>query len=131
MQSTSPEVGNYTPANDLSQLHAVIRFKRRIDLPRFSMKAGELWGFVVYGKCAKRLDQIKSGERFEFAGAQVLSQDVEIVYEGKSGLEYSIASGYITDPKIIESLRNRQMKYPDRKSEHSRRLAEAAKDTEC
>lgn len=75
--------------------HAVIRFKRAVSFPRFSMKEGERWGFVVYKKWQDRLDQIKRGERFDFAGGQCLAQDVEIIYEGDCGLEYSLAAGYI------------------------------------
>lgn len=76
MQATQFQGENSNPANVPNQLYAVIRFKRRIALPRFTMEAGEPWGFVVYGKCEKRLEQIKSGERFDFAGAQVLAQSV-------------------------------------------------------
>lgn len=81
----------FAPAPDLDMPHAVIRFTRDVTFPRFSMKAGETWGFVVFKKWAQRLQQIKDGHRFEFAGGQCLPQDVEIIYEGPCGREYSIA----------------------------------------
>ena len=87
--------------SDLDRPHAVIRFLRDVDLPRFPMRAGERWSFVVYRKYATMLEQIKRGERFKFAGGQVLAQDVEIIYEGDCGLEYSIASGHVTDAAYI------------------------------
>ena len=81
--------------SDADRTHAVIRFKRDVQFPRFGMKAGERWSFVVFGKHAERLARIKAGERFEFAGGQCLAEDVEIVYEGPCGLEYSVAAGYV------------------------------------
>lgn len=75
--------------------HAVIRFKRDIQFPRFSMKKGERWGFVVFGKWVEHLAAIKAGNRFPFAGGQCLAEDVEIIYEGPSGVDYSRAAGYI------------------------------------
>lgn len=88
--------------NDLELPHAVIRFKRAVSFPRFSMSEGERWGFVVYKKWQDRVDQIKRGEPFEFAGGQCLAQDVEIIYEGDCGLEYSLAAGYI-EPRLHEA----------------------------
>lgn len=96
-----------TQTSDLDRPHAVIRFKRDFSFPRFSMKAGERWGFVVFGKHVERLRQIKAGERFEFAGGQCLAEDVEVIYEGPPGIEYSIAAGYIQPlaaaPAILEA----------------------------
>ncbi|AVO43512.1 hypothetical protein C6571_18850 (plasmid) [Simplicispira suum] len=93
---------------DESELpHAVIRFKRDVSFPRFSMAKGERWGFVVYRKWADRLNQIKHGERFEFAGGQCLSQDVDVVFEGGCGREYSIAMGYI--PPMPQEAHNDSM----------------------
>lgn len=80
---------------DMQRQHAVIRFKRKVDFPRFSMEAGQRWSFVVYGKMKVMLDAIKAGERFLFAGGQGLAEDVEIIYEGPCGEEYSIASGHV------------------------------------
>ena len=76
--------------------HAVIRFKRDVEFPRFPMQKGERWGFEVHGKLAERLKQIKAGDRFEFAGGLCLAQDVEIVYEGPPNRAFSIAAGYIS-----------------------------------
>lgn len=81
--------------NDAERQHAVIRFKRDVTFPRFSMKKGERWGFVIFGKMMDRLAAIKSGERFEFAGGQCLAEDVEVIYEGPCNLNYSIAAGYV------------------------------------
>ena len=86
------------PAPDLDMPHAVIEFLRDINLPRFSMKAGERWGFVVHRKYEAMLENIKRGERFDFAGGQVLAQDVKVVYEGDCGRGYSIATRAIADP---------------------------------
>lgn len=86
------------PVHDVDRPHAVIRFKRDVQFPRFGMRTGERWGFVVFGKHEERLKRIKAGERFDFAGGQCLAEDVEIVYEGPCGLEYSIAAGYISAP---------------------------------
>jgi len=108
MQTPSTQSGNRERDTDLDELHAVIRFKRRVQLPRFTMEAGECWGFVVYRKWQTRLEQIKCGDRFDFAGGQVLAQDVEVIYEGRCGLEYSIATGHITDEKIIKTLRDQK-----------------------
>ncbi len=83
------------PISDADRPHAVIRFKRDVQFPRFDMKAGERWSFVVFGKHAERLARIKAGERFDFAGGQCLAEDVELVYEGPCGLEYSVAAGYV------------------------------------
>jgi hypothetical protein len=67
---------------DMARTHAVIRFKRAVSFPRFSMGCGERWSFVVYGKTSRMLEAIRSEDRFEFAGGTGLSADVEIVYEG-------------------------------------------------
>jgi len=101
-------ITNNVPQLNADRVRAVIRFNRRIELPRFTVENGEVWAFMVFGKLQTRLEQIKRGERFDFAGAQVLAQDVEIIYEGRSGLEFCIAAGEITDPQLIETLRNRQ-----------------------
>lgn len=80
---------------DLRRTYAVIRFTRDVKFPRFSMSAGERWGFVVYDKSKTRLEAIRAGERFEFAGGLGLPGDAEIIYEGSCGIEYAIASGHI------------------------------------
>lgn len=103
--SSTPNVT--TEPKSVRRTYAVIRFKRRIALPRFTVEDGERWSFLVWGKQQTRLEQIRRGERFEFGGAQVLAQDVEIIYEGRGGLEYNIASGAISDPQIIEALRKK------------------------
>ncbi len=74
---------------------AVIKFKRDVQFPRFSMKAGERWGFVIADANIGRLAAIKTGDRFDFAGGQCLTKDVELIYEGPGNLQYSIAAGYI------------------------------------
>ena len=80
---------------DAALPHAVIRFKRAVQFPRFSMAEGERWGFVVYGKTADRIAAIKAGDRFDFAGGQCLAVDVDIIYEGPGNLDFSRAAGYI------------------------------------
>ena len=84
--------------SDVDMPHAVIEFLRDTDLPRFSMKAGERWGFIVHRKYETMLENIKRGERFDFAGGQVLAQDVRVVYEGDCGIGYSIATRAVPDP---------------------------------
>jgi hypothetical protein len=95
---------NTHPVRDSELPHAVIRFKRCVNFPRFSMKEGERWGFLAYRKWADRLASIKRGEPFEFAGGQCLAQDVEILYEGPATLEYSLAAGYIR-PELQDAAR--------------------------
>jgi hypothetical protein len=75
--------------------HAVIQFRRAVRFPRFSMSEGERWGLVVWGKNAERVEAIKAGERFDFAGGQCLAEDVELIYEGPANLEFSRAAGYL------------------------------------
>lgn len=74
---------------------AVIRFKRDTKFPRFAVSAGERWSFLAVNKTQERLDQIKRGERFEFAGGLCDAQDVEIIYEGPCGLSYALAAGHL------------------------------------
>ena len=78
-----------------TNLHAVIRFKRALSFPRYSMKAGERWGFVAFRKRVDHLKAIQAGERFDFAGGQCLAEDVEVIYIGQGHSEYSRAAGYI------------------------------------
>ena len=80
---------------DADHPHGVIRFKRPVTFPRFSVAAGERWGFVIFGKLADRLDKIRRGERFDFAGGLCLAEDVEIIYEGPADIDYSVACGYV------------------------------------
>lgn len=92
-------------------LHAVIRFKRDCTFPRFSMSAGERWGFAVGKGNRARLDAIKTGQRFDFAGGQCLAEDVELIYEGPGNLAYSIAAGYVTNPDVIKSYRENPARF--------------------
>jgi len=80
---------------DDTWLHAVIRFKRAIQFPRFSVKEGDRWGFVVYKKRIDWLKAIESGNRFVFAGGDCLAEDVEILYIGTCDTEYSRTAGHI------------------------------------
>jgi hypothetical protein len=75
----------------------VVRFKRHIEFPRFSVNLGERWNFEIGPKSQALLHAIKLGERFPFAGGDCLSQDVEVLYEGPSGREHAIAAGYIVN----------------------------------
>jgi hypothetical protein len=84
-----------TAEGDARRHHAVICFRRAVSFPRFAMAAGERWSFVVYGKNRERLEKIRSGERFEFAGGLCLAEDVEILYEGPCGLQEAIAAGRV------------------------------------
>lgn len=81
-------------------LRAVIRFNRDVEFPNFDMKTGERWGFQARGNLVDRLERIKAGKRFEFAGGQCLARDVELVYEGRSGRKYSAAMG-TTEPATL------------------------------
>lgn len=101
------------------KLHAVIRFKRAVEFPRFSMAEGERWGFMVYGKSVDRLRSIKAGDRFDFAGGQCLSADVELIYEGPGNRGYSIAAGYIKSSQL--SPEERRAAYVDN-VRHSKEL---------
>lgn len=92
-------------AQPAAHRHAVIRFKRDCQFPRFSMKAGERWGFQLSQQNQARLDAIRAGERFAFAGGQCLAEDVEIIYEGPGNFEYAIAAGHVTDPLVIANYR--------------------------
>ncbi len=87
---------------DCKRKHAVIRFLRDVEFPRFSMATGERWGFVVYGKTSEMLEAIRGGNRFKFAGGQGLPGDAEIIYEGSCGVEYSIAAGYIAPKDSVQ-----------------------------
>lgn len=73
---------------------AVIEFQSDVTFPRFSMKRGDRWGFVVSGKQADWLDRIACGQRFDFAGGQCLAEDVLLVYLGPADMDYSYAAGY-------------------------------------
>jgi len=73
----------------------VIRFKRDVTFPRFSMKLGERWNFEIGPKQHPLSQAIKYGERFPFAGGDCLTQDVEVIYEGLPGREHALAAGYI------------------------------------
>lgn len=92
---------NVAPGNwsnhgtDDTWLHAVIRFKRTIQFPRFSVKEGERTSFVVYKKRIDWLKAIESGKRFVFAGGDCLAEDVEILYIGTCDTEFSRTAGHI------------------------------------
>lgn len=88
---------NQRAVRDADLPHAVIRFRRAVTFPRFSMVEGERWGFVVFGKCADRVAALKAGQRFDFAGGQCLAEDVELIYEGPGDLEWSRAAGYLKE----------------------------------
>ena len=81
--------------SDAKRHHAMIRFRRAVSLARFNMDAGERWSFVVYGKNRERLDKIRSGERFDFAGVLCLAEDGEILYEGPCGAQGAVAAGRV------------------------------------
>lgn len=100
-QQPTRRVGvSMTGEEELKLPHAVIQFKRSVDFPRFSMRSGERWSFVVYGKWADRLARLKAGDRFDFAGGQCLAQDVELIYEGPCDINYSIAAGHIKPERV-------------------------------
>lgn len=80
---------------DLRRKHAVIEFTCDVRFPLFSMRKGERWGFVVYGKSEAMLEAVRQGERFEFAGGIGVQGDAVIVYEGDGGRAFSEAAGYI------------------------------------
>lgn len=84
-----------TPEGDAKRDHAVIRFRRAVNFPRFGMAEGERWSFVVYGNNRQRLENIRKGERFDFAGGLCLAEDVEILYVGPAGREEAVAAGRI------------------------------------
>lgn len=83
------------PAGDAKRDHAVIRFRRAVNFPRFGMAKGEVWSFIVYGKNRERLELIRKGERFDFAGGLCLAEDVEILYVGPPGRGEAVAAGRI------------------------------------
>lgn len=78
-----------------TRLNAVIRFNRAVQFPKFSMKAGERWGFAVFRKTIDHIKAIQAGDRFAFAGGECLAQDVDIVYIGSDDFHYSRATGAI------------------------------------
>lgn len=84
-----------TPEGDAKREHAVIRFRRAVNFPRFGMAEGERWEFIVYGKNRERLEKIRKGERFDFAGGLCLAEDVEIVYVGPCGKQLAVAAGRV------------------------------------
>ena len=89
-------IGNWSQrTTEIEMLHAVIKFKRPVQFPRFSMKEGEKWGFVVYRKWVDVVEAIQAGERFAFAGGQCLAEDVDLIYLGPGDEHYSRAAGYI------------------------------------
>lgn len=71
--------------------YAVIEFQRALCLPRFSMACGERWGFEFSAERIERLLDILHGDRFDFAGGQVISRDVAVLYVGPHGLDGSLA----------------------------------------
>lgn len=59
----------------------VIRFKRSVSLPRFSMDAGEVW-MLGGSSVARFVADRKESDRFSFAGGSVLLSDVDVLFEG-------------------------------------------------
>lgn len=95
-EATDLVIGDWSAqTTEAKRLHAVLEFQRDVQFPRFSMKKGEKWGFVVHKKWHDALKAIEAGERFAFAGGQCLAQDVAILYIGPGNIEYSRAAGYI------------------------------------
>lgn len=78
---------------DSNHLHVVVRFLRRVTLPRFGMDAQETFGFVVVGKHAQMVQNIMRGERFGFGGGQVLAEDVDLAFLGPCSGDYVAAIG--------------------------------------
>ena len=99
-----PDIGTdglpLSAEGDTQRQHAVIRFKRSVNFPRFDMGAGERWSFVVYGKNRRRMENIQHGERFEFAGGLCLAEDVEVLYVGPCGMEESVAARRVRPRKF-------------------------------
>lgn len=79
---------------DMQHLHVVIRFLRKVALPRFGMDAQETFSVVVVGKHAQMVQNIMRRERFSFAGGQVLAEDVELAYLGPCSGDYMAAAGH-------------------------------------
>jgi hypothetical protein len=95
-EATDLVLGDWSQrTTEIDMLHAVIQFNRGVQFPRFAMKQGEKWGFVVFRKWADAVKAIQAGERFAFAGGQCLAEDVDLVYLGPGNEEYSRAAGYI------------------------------------
>lgn len=86
-QSTDPR--RHTP--DGHHLHVVLRFLRKVTLPRFTMQPQECFGFVVVGKHAQMVRRILRGLPFNFGDGQVLAEHVELAFVGPSGAEFSKA----------------------------------------
>jgi hypothetical protein len=74
---------------------AAIRFLHDVKLPRFSMKKGERWSFVVWKKMELRLREICTAEFFEFAAGLCPSKYVELVYLGPGDSGLSRAAGWV------------------------------------
>ncbi|QMI50017.1 hypothetical protein MBR110_31475 (plasmid) [Burkholderia sp. MBR-1] len=83
--------GAYNPPvlSDADRVHFVIEFLRDCEFPRFGMRRGERWGYVLHEMTEPILHAIKTGGRFRFAGGQCLAIDVSLIYEGLPNLEYS------------------------------------------
>lgn len=99
---------------DVDRPHAVVRFRRDCTFPRFTVKAGETFSFVVYGKWATALENIRAGRRFDYAGGQCLAEDVEIIYEGPCNRDYSIAAGDIPADRLFIGVYPAGLSYADR-----------------
>lgn len=93
-----------SPEGDAKRDYAVIRFRRTVKFPRFSMAEGERWSFVVYGKNRERVESIRNGERFEFAGGLCLAEDVEIIYFGPCGMAEAVAAGRVPAKAVCHAL---------------------------
>ncbi len=72
----------------------VLRFKRAVRFPRFSMAAGELWSFRQNVSVANGLTG--HGDRFPFAGGECLVADVEIREVGSRNEALLITDGECT-----------------------------------
>ena len=70
----------------MTPVYIIFRFKRAVEFPRFSMAKGECWRRVSESRIAPHVEvwEALTGkrDRFSFAGADCLSQDVELLASG-------------------------------------------------
>lgn len=87
----------------MKKRYAVIEFQRPLVLPRFSIKKGERWSFLVTGKLLDRIEAIQRGDEFEFGGGQVQAQDVKIIYDGPGCRRYVLLAGRLNVPESLKA----------------------------